>query len=160
MSEPARSDAWSRWLLDKRFGGDADYAKNYLKVLEQVRDAVLDGAKLAAGAVLLDVGAGDGLVAFGALERVGATGRVIFADVSGPLLDQARTLAKEKVVIDRRDFILASAEDLRPIPMASVDAVTTRSVLIYVADKAAAFREFHRVLRPGGRVSLFEPINR
>jgi SAM-dependent methyltransferase len=33
-------------------------------------------------------------------------------------------------------------------------------VLIYVKDKAAAFGEFHRVLKPGGRISLFEPINR
>jgi len=38
--------------------------------------------------------------------------------------------------------------------------VTTRSVLIYVADKRSAFAEFARVLRPGGRISLFEPINR
>jgi SAM-dependent methyltransferase len=41
----------------------------------------------------------------------------------------------------------------------SVDVITTRSVLIYVDDKAAAFEAFHRVLKPGGRVSLFEPIN-
>ena len=40
------------------------------------------------------------------------------------------------------------------------DAVTVRSVLIYVAAKAASFREFARVLRPGGRLSIFEPINR
>jgi SAM-dependent methyltransferase len=33
-------------------------------------------------------------------------------------------------------------------------------VLIYVARKREAFQEFHRVLRPGGRVSQFEPINR
>jgi SAM-dependent methyltransferase len=35
-------------------------------------------------------------------------------------------------------------------------------VLIYldVEGKRRAFREFHRVLRAGGRVSVFEPINR
>jgi MFS family permease len=41
---------------------------------------------------------------------------------------------------------------------ASVDVVTTRSVLVYVADKAAALQEFHRVLRPGGRAVLVEPV--
>ena len=55
---------------------------------------------------------------------------------------------------------LADAEDLKPIPDSCVDVVMTRSVLIYVADKAAAFLAMRRVLRPGGRISLFEPINR
>ena len=32
-------------------------------------------------------------------------------------------------------------------------------MLIYVDRKDAAFSEFHRVLRPGGRLSIFEPIN-
>jgi SAM-dependent methyltransferase len=41
-----------------------------------------------------------------------------------------------------------------------MDVVTTRSVLIYVQDKPRAFSEFARVLRPGGRLSIFEPINR
>jgi arsenite methyltransferase len=39
-----------------------------------------------------------------------------------------------------------------------VDVVTTRSVLIYVRDKRGAFSEFHRVLKPGGRLSIFEPV--
>jgi SAM-dependent methyltransferase len=62
-------------------------------------------------------------------------------------------------VAGQMSFVQASAEDLTPIGDSTVDVVTTRSVLIYVDDKARAFREFFRVLRPGGRASLFEPIN-
>jgi len=91
---------------------------------------------------------------------MGPTGRVIFSDVSQPLLDRCRSLAADMALSDRCEFVEARAEDLGPIAGDSVDAVTTRSVLIYVADKASAFREFFRVLKPGGRVSLFEPINR
>ncbi len=54
---------------------------------------------------------------------------------------------------------MASAEDLSPVPDDSVSVVTTRSVLIYVQEKASAFSEFHRVLAQGERFSLFEPIN-
>ncbi len=56
--------------------------------------------------------------------------------------------------------MLARAEDLAGIPDASIDVATSRSVLIYVADKQRAFDELYRVLVPGGRISLFEPINR
>jgi ubiquinone/menaquinone biosynthesis C-methylase UbiE len=153
-------DKWSEWLLQKRFGGDQQAAEAGMRVLLGVRDAVLKRADLHAGDTLLDVGAGDGLIAFGALDRVGAAGRVILADISQPLLDHARRLAQDMGVSERCSFVNAPAEDLDPIDDASVDAVTTRSVLIYVKDKLAAFREFHRVLKPGGRLSLWEPINR
>lgn len=156
----AATDRWYEWLLHGRFGGDARAAEAGMRMLARVRDGVLDAAKLAPGATVLDVGCGDGLIAFGALDRVGADGRVIFSDISQPLLDHARALADEMGADNRCSFVRASADDLSPIDDASVDAVTTRSVLIYVADKAAAFREFHRVLRPGGRLSTWEPINR
>jgi ubiquinone/menaquinone biosynthesis C-methylase UbiE len=42
----------------------------------------------------------------------------------------------------------------------SVDVVTACCVLIHIADKQSAFNEFYRVLKPGGRMSVFEPINR
>jgi arsenite methyltransferase len=43
-----------------------------------------------------------------------------------------------------------------------VDVVTARSVLIFLPweQKRRAIAEAHRVLRPGGRLSVFEPINR
>jgi arsenite methyltransferase len=153
-------DRWHRWLLDVRFGGDAaGREKDLTEFLYPVRDTVLDKARLRPDDTLLDVGTGDGLIAFGALERLGPSGRVIFSDISQDLLDHCRKAADAEGLLDRCRFVLAAADRLTGVTDVSVDAVTTRSVLIYVKDKAAALREFYRVLRPGGRVSLFEPIN-
>ena len=153
-------DRWHRWLLDVRFGGDAaGREKDLTEFLYPVRDTVLDKARLRPGGTLLDVGTGDGLIAFGALERLGPSGCVIFSDISQDLLDHCREAADAEGLLDRCRFVLAAADRLTGVPDVSVDTVTTRSVLIYVKDKAAALREFYRVLRPGGRVSLFEPIN-
>jgi arsenite methyltransferase len=155
-----RPDRWHRWLLDVRFGSDAAYReKNLLEYLYPARDTVLDKAQLRPGDTLLDAGTGDGLIAFGALERLGPAGHVIFSDISRDLLEHCRTAAAAEGLLDRCRFLLASAESLTGVADASVDVVTTRSVLIYVADKATALREFYRVLKPGGRMSLSEPIN-
>jgi arsenite methyltransferase len=151
-------DCWAEWLLRRRFGGDPELAQGWLEKLRATRDRVLDRAGLREGETVLDVGCGDGLIAFGALER--GAGFVIFSDVSQDLLDESRRLADELGVAERCRFLRAAADDLSGVPDESVDVVTTRSVLIYVAAKERTFREFHRVLRPGGRVSLFEPINR
>ena len=156
-----KADRWARWLLDGRHGGDAAFRERMLREsLYPLRDQILDRAQLQPGDTLLDVGAGDGLVAFGALDRLGASGHVIFSDISQDLLDHCRAAAAAAGLLDRCSFVRASADSLTTMADASVDVVTTRSVLIYVKDKAAALREFYRVLRPGGRVSVFEPINR
>src|ERR1700758_3983909 len=142
-------DRWHRWLLDGRFGGDAAAREQDLtEFLYPVRDAVLDKAQLRPGDTVLDVGTGDGLIAFGALERLGPSGRVIFSDISQDLLDHCRAAASAEGLLDRCRFVLAPADHLTGVPDASADAVTTRSVLIYVKDKARAMREFFRVLRP------------
>ena len=154
----ASRDRWAQWLAERRFGGDDDVRREFLDKLGRTRDRVLDAARLEAGETLLDVGCGDGLIAFGALER--GAGEVIFSDISQDLLDESRSLARDLGVEERCRFVRAPAEDLSPIEDGSVDVVTTRSVLIYVKEKARAFREFHRVLRPGGRIAIWEPINR
>jgi ubiquinone/menaquinone biosynthesis C-methylase UbiE len=152
-------DMWSQWLLHRRCGGEPQRMESMLAYLYPIRDKVLSHARLAEGETLLDVGCGDGLIAFGALASVNAS-QVIFSDISQDLLQHAQAAAQEMGVPERCRFLLAPADDLSVLNDASVDVVTTRSVLIYVPAKQQAFNEFYRVLKPGGRLSIFEPINR
>lgn len=158
MSEPDR-DRWAEWVLHRQHGEDDIKHTSESEFLRSLRDWILDNAKISEGETLLDVGAGDGLLAFGALDRIGERGQVIFSDVSQDLLDHCQILAEKADVLGKCRFVQASADDLGVLGDASVDVVTTRSVLIYVDDKCRAFEEFHRVLKPGGRLSIFEPIN-
>lgn len=150
-------DQWAEWLAERRFGSPG-VRNAYLERLLRRRDDVLDRGRVGKGDVVLDVGCGEGLIGFGALAR-GARS-VVFADVSADLLAFCRDAARELGVKARCSFVHAPADDLAGVDDASVDVVATRSVLIYVEDKRAAFRAFFRVLRPGGRITIFEPINR
>jgi arsenite methyltransferase len=154
----AERDRWAEWLGKRRHGGDPSVLEKQLPAIHEFRDRVIANASIVKGDAVLDVGAGNGLVGFAALARVGPTGRVIFSDVSQSLLEECRNLAAELGELERCSFVQASADDL-PLAESSVDVVTTRSVLIYLMDKRPAFEEFFRVLRAGGRISLFEPIN-
>jgi arsenite methyltransferase len=155
----SQKDIWSQWLLNRRFGGDPERMKKMLNFLYPIRDQVLSHIHLEENETLLDVGCGDGLIAFGALDKFAGC-RVIFSDVSEDLLNHVQRLAHEMKVQERSRFVHASADDLAMIEADSVDALTTRSVLIYVSAKQQAFNEFHRVLKAGGELSIFEPINR
>src|SRR4029453_15222360 len=128
------TDRWAAWVLERRFGDPGDAACT-LESLGPVRERVLQAARIEPGDVVLDVGAGDGLIAFGALPLVGDGGRVIFGGVSQGLLGVSRGLGRELEAADRCEFVLARAEDLSPIADASVEVVTTRSVIIYVEEK-------------------------
>jgi arsenite methyltransferase len=152
-------DRWADWLLDRRDGGSARQRARTLDRLGPVRDRVLDGAAIAPGDVVVDVGCGDGMIGLGALDRVGAEGHVVFVDPSPTLLERCRAEVVRRGLAPRATFVEAAAERLAPLPSAAADVVTTRSVLIYVVEKAHAFQAFRRVLRAGGRISLWEPIN-
>ena len=119
---------------------------------------MLDRAGPLEGLTLLDLGAGDGLIGLGALDRVGPAGRVIFCDISDALLEQCRDAVRSRGSLDRADFVLARAEDLQTVADVSVDVVTARAVLLFVTDKPAAFSAMYRVLRPSGRIVLREPL--
>ena len=112
------------------------------------RREVLRRNGLGAGMHVLDAAAGTGLVAAEAHGLVGPSGRVVALDPSpGMLAELRKKLAVETLV--------AYAESI-PLPDASVDFVSMGYALRHVGDMDAAFGEYFRVLRPGGRVCLME----
>ena len=153
-------DPWAQWLLHGRHGDDNEYLRVVREMIEPFRDRLLRNARIEEGNTVLDIGSGDGLVALAALKRVGPQGRVLFSDISTELLDYCARLVKENGDSERCRFIRASADDLGVVADESVDVVTERAVLCYVRDKARALKEFFRVLRRGGRLSIFELVAR
>ncbi|WP_420497396.1 class I SAM-dependent methyltransferase [Parafrankia sp. FMc2] len=100
------------------------------------------------------MGAGTGLLTLAALTRVGPHGSVTAVDQSGPALRSIRPAPGGGTL--RR--VVADAAKL-PIPDSTAHAVVTRSVLIYLEDLARTIQEAARILKPGGRLSVFEPLN-
>jgi ubiquinone/menaquinone biosynthesis C-methylase UbiE len=159
MTAPSsESDVWSDWLLHRRHGDDPEYARAVQTVVEGYADRVLAGAQLEVGMTLVDVGAGEGLTAFRAIDHVGPSLRVVLTDVSESMLRYAESAAERRGVHSQCEFLLSAADRLERIADRSVDVVVTRAVLAYVADKKAALGEFFRILKPGGRLSIAEPI--
>ena len=153
------TDVWAKWLRTGRDGGSERMRAVNLSRLAGVRDRILNRAEIQHGDTVLDVGTGQGLLGLGALDRVGPEGRVIFSDVSEPSLDDCRAEVGRLGALDRSSFVPATAVDLSPIPATSVDVIVERAVLLFIEDPGKAFDEYHRVLRPDGRLSLGEPLN-
>lgn len=119
------ADFWLDWLTCRRHGGDPDHEPIMRSEVAAIRDRVLDGARLASGMTLLDIGAGDGLISFEALRRVSQPFSVIFSDISAPLLKRAELIATDLGFRNQCAFIQSSAETLSGIANESVDVITS-----------------------------------
>ncbi|HVC48716.1 MAG TPA: methyltransferase domain-containing protein [Burkholderiales bacterium] len=154
----SQSDVWTEWLFHRRHADDPVYHQSVQARVNKYADHVLEAAHLAPDMTLADIGSGEGLVAFRAIERIGPSLKLILTDISAPMLSHAEKSAIQRGVRSQCRFLECPAENLKEIADASVDIITTRAVLAYVQNKTAALCEFHRILKPGGRISIAEPI--
>jgi len=103
-----------------------------------------------AGKKLLDVGCGDGAMAF-ELARQGAKVTALDADPS--MIATVRLRAEREAI--RVQFVEGNAESL-PFDDATFDVVVAVTVLCFVPDAERAVKEIARVLRPEGRLVIGE----
>jgi SAM-dependent methyltransferase len=124
---------------------------------EMLYDLVAD-LGLSAGAMALDVGCGEGRHTIELARRFRL--RVQGVDPVPRHIEIATgTLAEEALAVPDLEkavgFELGSAEEL-PVAAGSVDLVWCRDVLVHIDDLNAAYAEFRRVLKPGGRALVYQ----
>ena len=103
------------------------------------------------GEQVLDVGCGLGQTTCAA-ARLAQPGGALGVDISGPAIERARELARERAVPNVR-FECADAQVYR-FPAERFDLAMSRFGTMFFADPAAAFANVGRALRPAGRLVM------
>jgi SAM-dependent methyltransferase len=119
------------------------------------RAEYLDLLELRPGQRTLDVGCGSGVVTRDMARRVAPGGRAVGLDPSAEFLAIARELAAEAGLDAVVEFREGSALAL-PFADGEFDVALAATVLVHVPGGAAAIPEMARVVRPGGRVGVFD----
>jgi arsenite methyltransferase len=129
----------------------------------QLRDQILDAAELKGDEKVLDAGCGRGLLLIGAAKRL-KSGRATGVDIwsSEDLSDNSSEATRDNAKLEGvADKVRVESGDIRKLvyPEANFDVVLSSLVVHNIAgadQRAQAIREMYRVLKPGGRLAMYD----
>jgi SAM-dependent methyltransferase len=99
---------------------------------------------------VLEVGSGSGGPAIYLALKRGC--RVTGVDINEHGVRNAMALAANRGVTERVNFRVANAGAPMPFPAAAFDAIVSNDSMCHIGQRLAVLREWHRLLRPGGRI--------
>jgi len=146
VSDPNASQA-DYWNAARHWVSDADGHDDMSGPLGRL---AIDALDLAGGMRVLDIGCGTGATTREIARRVGPSGDVLGADISGLLLGVARTRSAELTNVS---FVEADVQT-HPFDEGTFDAAFSRMGVMFFADPVAAFANVRRALRGGGRLAF------
>jgi ubiquinone/menaquinone biosynthesis C-methylase UbiE len=95
---------------------------------------------------VLEIAAGTGVLTRALASQLPVTTQIVATDLNPPMLEYAKTLMGRD---DRIEWKTADAQNL-PFQNESFDAVACQFGVMFFPDKAQAFKEARRVLKPSG----------
>lgn len=130
---------------------------------ERIRDRLVNALALTGNERVLDAGCGRGLALIGCARKL-TTGKAVgidlwsAKDLSNNNPDATRANAAAEGVADKIEVETGDITKL-PFPDASFDAIISMTVIHNIPardDRDQALRELARVLKPGGRMAIFD----
>jgi ubiquinone/menaquinone biosynthesis C-methylase UbiE len=129
---------------------ESDFRKRYMR-------PVLDRLEIRSGDRVLELGPGPGAFSVDAARRAGPQGRLIIIDIQPEMIAKVEERLRTAGITNAETRV-ADAYEL-PLADSSIDRAFLVTVLGEITDQRRALEELHRVLRPGGILSITEEFS-
>ncbi|REJ78383.1 MAG: class I SAM-dependent methyltransferase [Acidobacteria bacterium] len=146
------TDLYSR-IRARVFG--EDYGQNGWQTADE-QDRFIEWLSLGDSDLLLDVACGSG----GPTTRiVGKTGcRAVGIDINPKAIDEARSRAESAGISQKATFRTVEGKTALDFEDGSFDGLICIDAVNHLPDRSAVFAEWKRILKPGGRIVITDPI--
>ncbi len=119
------------------------------------RDKVITNADVKPGNIVLDYGCATGTDVVGLSKLVGSEGKIVAVDISIKQLERSVERAKKIPGMPNVAFV-KEGKELMPFEANTFDRIVSVGVLSYQDDPTELLKEFRKVLRKGGKVSILD----
>jgi SAM-dependent methyltransferase len=150
MTQPNQSQ--SEYWCDQGARFWISFRPQFAKMMAPLVQPTLDAIEAQPGEYLLDIGCGYGEETLELARRVGPHGHVTGIDISTPMVELGRDLARAAGLANVR-FADADAQT-HPFPRQVYDGLFSCFGVMFFDDPIAAFRNLARSLKRGGRIAF------